>query len=134
MLDPDLLIRTVERLDHQLKDSNESHRLDRNLYIEEKRDLLDKLKAADQRFAALQEITIERLQSLRLRNKQLEAFYDYFTALSDEGLEIMHWHANGTPESLTTFYDDAVELMTGISEEDTLASASSVTELKEEIK
>jgi hypothetical protein len=133
MLDSDLLVKTVERLDRDLREAHQTIRLNRELYIEDKRNLLDKLKLADQRFAALQEITIERLESLRLRNKQLEAFYKYFTDLSDEGLEIMHWHANGSPESLTTFYDDAVELMASISE-DALASASSVTELKEEIK
>lgn len=134
MLDSDLLVKTVERLDHQLREAEDSIRVSRTIYIEEKRDLLDKLRLADERFAALQEITIERLNSLRLRNKQLEAFYDYFTDLSNQGIEVIHWHLNGDPEPFISFYDDAVELMTNISEEHAPASASSATELKEEIK
>ena len=36
-------------------------------------------------------------------------FYEYWSSLYGQGLEIMNWHQNGEPESFDNFYESAAQ-------------------------
>jgi len=39
--------------------------------------------------------------------KQLQSFYNYFSELNGQGLEVANWHQNGELEPFDNFFDSA---------------------------
>jgi hypothetical protein len=54
---------------------------------------------------------------MKLTEKQLLKFKEYFDELYGKGLEIANWHLNGDLEPFDSFYESAIESMGFESEE-----------------
>lgn len=51
------------------------------------------------------------IEGLENEIKELKAFYDYFSDLYGQGLEVANWHLNGELEPFDNFYDSAKQEM-----------------------
>ncbi|HET6871387.1 MAG TPA: hypothetical protein VFH42_00230 [Sporolactobacillaceae bacterium] len=54
---------------------------------------------------------IDEVKRLKEENNKLKAFYDYFSELYGQGLEIANWHQNGELEPFDDFFDSAEKEM-----------------------
>lgn len=54
------------------------------------------------------------IETIEKENKKLKAFYDYWSDLYGQGLEIANWHLNGDLEPFDDFFDSAEDEMAKI--------------------
>lgn len=92
-------INPVEYLEKVLVTWNEFCKQHSN-FVEALRDVLEENKRLK-----------EELNTCREDKSKYKSFFDYFSGLYGQGLEVANWHLNGELESFDNFFDSSVEMM-----------------------
>ena len=61
--------------------------------------------------------TLDLVNRQNAEIEKLKAFKSYFDKLYGKGLDIANWHLNGALEPFDSFYESALQEMTGVSDE-----------------